>query len=97
MEMVQHMIAYSTSLEFLWGDSLRTIAYVLNQVPNKSIPKTHSEMMYDKKPSLKRFHVWGYRVEIKPYNLHTKRHGVRTISGYFIGYCVGSKGSKFYC
>ena len=75
---------------------MRIVAYVLNQAPNKSIPKTPYEMMYGKKPSLKHFHVWGYRIEINPYNLHTRKLEVRIISGYFIGYCIGSRGSKSY-
>ena len=29
--------------------------------------------MYRKKPSLKHFHVWGCRAEIKPYNPYTKK------------------------
>ena len=97
MEMVRCMMAHSTLPEFLWGDALKIAAYVLNQVPSKSVPKTPYELMYGKKPSLKHFHVWGCRVEIKPYNPHTKKLDARTISGYFIGYYISSRGSRFYC
>ena len=31
------------------------------------------------------------------YNPKSKKFDLKTISGYFIGYCVGSRGSKFYC
>ena len=32
-----------------------------------------------------------------PYNLQYKKLDPKTINGYFIGYCVGSRGSIFYC
>ena len=31
------------------------------------------------------------------YNPQSKKLDLKTISGYFIGYCVGSRGSRFYC
>ena len=50
-----------------------------------------------KKPSLRHFHVWGYKVEVRLYNPQSKKLDPKTINGYFIGYCVRSRGSKFYC
>ena len=32
-----------------------------------------------------------------PYNPQSKKLDPKTISNFFIGYCVGSRGSKFYC
>ena len=32
-----------------------------------------------------------------PYNPQSEKLDLKTISGYFIGYCVGSRGSRFYC
>ena len=34
---------------------------------------------------------------MRPYNLQSRKLDPKTISGYFIGYCVGSRGSRFYC
>ena len=34
---------------------------------------------------------------MRPYNPHSKKLDQKTISGYFIGYCVGLSGLKFYC
>ena len=34
---------------------------------------------------------------MKPYNPQSKKLNPKTISGYFIGYCVGSRGLRFYC
>ena len=48
-------------------------------------------------PILRHFHVWGCKVEVRPYNPQSKKLDPKTISGYFIGYYVGSRGSRFYC
>ena len=36
-------------------------------------------------------------MEVRPYNPQSKKLDPKTISEYFIGYCVGSRGSRFYC
>ena len=36
-------------------------------------------------------------MEVRPYNPQSKKLDPKTISGYLIGYCVGSRGSIFYC
>ena len=66
-------------------------------MPSKSVPKTPYELWSQKKPSLRHFHVSGYNVEVRPYNLQCKKLDPKTINGYFIGYYVGSRGSRFYC
>ena len=91
------MLINSSLPKFLWGEALKTAAYILTQVPSKSIPKTPYELWSQKKPSLRYFHVWGCKVEVRPYNPQSKKLNSKTISGYFIGYCVGSRGSSFYC
>ena len=35
-------------------------------------------------------------MEVRPYNLQYKKVNPKTVSRYFIGYCVGSRGSRFY-
>ena len=68
LDMVRCMLSNSSLLEFLWGEALRTAAYILNQVPNKSMPKTPYELWLGKKPSLHHFHVWGGKAKVRPYN-----------------------------
>ena len=34
---------------------------------------------------------------VRPYNPQSKKLDPKTISGFFVGYCIGSRGSKFYC
>ena len=50
-----------------------------------------------KKPSLRHFHVWGCKAEVRPYNPQSEKLDSKTISSFFIGYYVGSRGSRFYC
>ena len=44
LEMVRCMLINSSLLDFLWGEALKTTAYILNQVPSKSVPKTLYEL-----------------------------------------------------
>ena len=62
--MVRCMLINSSLLEFLWGEALKTIAYILNKVLGKFVLKTPYELWSQKKLSLCHFHVWGYRVEV---------------------------------
>ena len=41
------MLVNSSLPEFLWGEALKTVAYILNQVPNKYVPKTQYEIWCD--------------------------------------------------
>ena len=44
LDMVQYMLVNSSLPEFLWGEALKTVAYILNQVPSKYVPKTPYEL-----------------------------------------------------
>ena len=43
-DMVRSMISHSTLLESLWGDALKTAAYILNRVLSKAVAKTTYEL-----------------------------------------------------
>ena len=38
------MLVNSSLPEFLWGEALKTVTYILNEVLSKSIPKTLYEL-----------------------------------------------------
>ena len=97
LDTVRCMLSNSSLSEFLWGEALKTAVYILNQVPSKFVPKTPYELWSRKKPSLHHFHVWGCKVEVKPYKPQSKKLDLKTIIGFFVGYCIGSRGSRFYC
>ena len=97
MEMVRSMVNDSSVPVSLWMYALRTVAYILNRVPSKAVPKTPYELWTSRKPSLRHLHVWDYQAEVRIYNPHEKKLDSRTISGYFIGYPKRSKEYRFYC
>ena len=59
-------------------------------------PMTPYEIWSQKKPNLRHFHVWGYKVEVRPYNPQPKKLNQKTISEYLIGYCAALRGYRFY-
>ncbi|RVX07676.1 Retrovirus-related Pol polyprotein from transposon TNT 1-94 [Vitis vinifera] len=95
-DMVRSMISHSTLPEKLWGEALKTAAYILNRVPTKAAAKTPYELWTGRKPSLKHFHIWGCPAEVRPYKPHEKKLDSKTVSSYFIGYAERSRGFKFY-
>ena len=42
------------------------------------------------------FCVWGYKAEVGIYNPQSKKLDPITISGYFLCYCMRSRGSRFF-
>src|ERR1044072_3169604 len=95
-DMVRSMICHSTLPESLWGEALKTAAYILNRVPTNAAAKTPYELWIGRKPSLNHFHVWGCPAEARPYRPNEKKLDSRTVSSYFIGYSERSRGYKFY-
>ncbi|RVW93240.1 Retrovirus-related Pol polyprotein from transposon TNT 1-94 [Vitis vinifera] len=95
-DMVRSMISHSTLPEKLWGEALKTAAYILNRVLTKAAAKTPYELWTGRKPSLKHFHIWGCPAEARPYKPHEKKLDSKTVSSYFIGYAERSRGFKFY-
>ena len=52
LDMVRCMLVNSLLSKFLWGETLKTAAYILNQVSIKFVPKTPYELWSKKKQSL---------------------------------------------
>ena len=97
MDMVRSMLSKSIVPVSLWMYALKTVMYLLNRVPSKTVQKTPFELWTGRKPSLRHMHVWGCQAEVRIYNPQEKKLDARTISGYFIGYPANSKGYMFYC
>jgi hypothetical protein len=97
MDMVRRMLSNSELPLFLWSEALKTVVYVLNQVPSKAIPKTPFELWNGWKPILNHLHIWGCPAEVRIYNPNINKLDPRTTSGHFISYAVNSKGFMLYC
>ena len=59
LDMVRSTMAHANLLVSFWGDALLTVAYILNRVPSKSVPKTLYELWTGRKPSLGDLRLWG--------------------------------------
>jgi len=75
--------------------SLKTVDYLLNRVPSKTIIKTPYELWTGKSPSIRHLHVWGCLVEARTYIPHEKKLNSKIVSYFFVGYSERSRG--FYC
>ena len=65
-DMVRSMISHFNLPISLWGEALKTAAYILNRVPTKATSKTPYELWTGKKPILKHLHIWGCPAEARP-------------------------------
>lgn len=95
-DMVRSMVSNSILPKFLWGGALKTVNYILNRVPSKSVSKTPFELWVGRKPSLMHFHVWGCQAEARLYNPAEKKLDHKTESCFLNGYPEKSKGFRFY-
>ena len=95
-DMVSSMISHSTLPESLWGEALKTTAYILNRVPTKAAAKTPYELWTGRKPSVNHLHIWGCPAEARPYRPHERKLDSKTVSSYFVGYVKRSRSFKCY-
>ena len=59
LDMVRSMISYSSLSYSFWGYALEIAAYILNQVPSKTVPGTPYERWSGRKSSLGHTRIWG--------------------------------------
>ena len=93
--MVGSMIAHTTLPESLWSKALKTIVYLLNRVPSKTVTKTPYELWTEKSLSIRHLKVWGYPVEARPYIPYEKKLDSRTVICFFVGTLRGLKALGF--
>ena len=43
-DMIRSMIAHTTPTELLWSEALKTVVYLLNRVPSKTVVKITYEL-----------------------------------------------------
>jgi hypothetical protein len=57
IEMVQSIISHTSLPLNIWGEALKTTAYILNRVPTKAANKTPYELWTGRKSSLQHFRI----------------------------------------
>lgn len=78
MDIATSMMSTCHLLESLLDEALKTVAYILTRVPNKSILKTLSELWTNRKPCLNHFSLWGCLAEVKIHILQRKETDPRS-------------------
>ena len=88
LDMTRSMMSFSELPLFLWGYALETVAYILNPIPSKSVPKIPRELWSGRKPTLKHFRILGCPAHV----LKGKMTKLETRSKvcYFVGYPKGT-------
>ena len=94
MDMVRSMMSYSSLPDSFWGYALETAAYILNQVPSKTVPGTPYERWCGRKSSLGHIKIWGCPAHVL--RQKTSKLASRSELCLFVGYPKGTKGYIFY-
>ena len=77
--MARSMISHSTLPESLWGEGIKTIAYILNRVPIKTAAKTLYEFWTGRKSSLTHFHIWECPSDARSFRPNEKKLDSKTV------------------
>ena len=93
--MVRSMMTPANLLISFWGDALLTAAYILNQVPSKSVSSTPYELWIGEKPDLGSLHPWGCAAYVQNNSHQYGKLGPREKKCIFIRYFELSKGFMF--
>ena len=83
MDMVQSMMCFIDLSVSFWGYALKTVAYVLNRMPSKSVTHTRYEIWKRRKPNLKHLKIWGCLAYVK--NIFRHKLNARSDKCRFIG------------
>ena len=92
--MVRCTMCHTTLPESFWGYALETVAYILNLVPSKSVPKTPYEMWTGCKSNPRHLKVWGCPAYVLVEK--TSKFGPRSMLCYQISFPKGTLGRYFY-
>jgi hypothetical protein len=96
MDMVRSILSYFTLSINLWMEALKTVIYIVNRFPSKSVSKTPYELWTGQRSSLNYLSVWGCPAEAKIFNPNDDKLDYKTVSYHFIGYPEKSNGFHFY-
>jgi len=77
-----------------WGYALETAAYILNNIPSKSVQKTSYEIWTGKSPKLYFLKIWGCEAYVK--RLMSDKLTQKSDKCLFVGYPKETKGYYFY-
>lgn len=91
------MLSESRLPIYFWAEAVNTACYTQNRtLINKDHEKTPYEVMANKKPSLKYFHVFGAKCFVLKDGEHLGKFDAKADEGIFLGYSLESKPYRVY-
>jgi hypothetical protein len=67
-------------------EALKTVAYIINHVLSKSVPKTSYELWIGRNANINYLHIWGCPSEVKIFNSQFRNLDPKTTNCHFIRY-----------
>ena len=92
LEKVRSMLYHSKLTKSFWSYAARTAIYILNRTYSKVIGKTPYEIVYNRKPSVKHFRVFGSVGYLKQMRSTNGKLYPRSIPCLMLGYCTNQQG-----
>jgi len=96
LDMVMSMMAHANLPVSFWEDALLTATYVLNRMPNKSVPATPYVLWYGRKASMDHLHPLVSTGYIHNLTHQHEKLGARATKMVLIRYVEHSKGYVMY-
>ncbi|XP_074579060.1 uncharacterized protein LOC141835562 [Curcuma longa] len=94
-EMMNALLLSSGLPEYMWGEAVLTVNYLLNKVPRKKIEKSPYELWKGRQPSYKYLRVWGCLAKVMVPDPKRIKIGPKTVDCIFIGYAHNSCAYRF--
>ena len=97
VEAARTMLSESKLPTYFWAEAVNTACYTQNRtLINKDHEKTPYELMANKKPTLKYFHVFGAKCFVLKDGEHLGKFDAKADEGIFLGYSLESKAFRVY-
>ncbi|KAI3790995.1 hypothetical protein L2E82_04493 [Cichorium intybus] len=90
-EAARSMLIFADLPQYFWAEAIATACYSQNRsLIHKNLHKTPYEVINNRKPNIKFFHIFGCRCFIKNNKDHLSKFESRSDEGIFLGYSFSS-------
>jgi hypothetical protein len=96
MEAARCMLHSSNAPLWLWSESVKYAAYILNRVPSKEKLKTPYELFFRTKPNVSNIKIFGSRTFILDLGKERKKIDDKSLEGMLVGFDEDRKGYRVY-
>ena len=94
-EITRTMLSECNLPKYFWAEAINTACYTMNRVLLSPIlNKISYELMFDKKPIVGYFKVFGCKCFILNIKEHLEKFDKKSDEGIFLGYCENKRGFK---